>query len=417
MRPGPLPWVVRNFWLEVSAGLSPELAGVAVGVSQQTGRKWFADAGGVKPKPAVEGPRRRPRLSLEEREEIACGVAAQESLNSIAKRLGRHPSTISREIKLNSSHGRNRYRSQYRFGASWRGGPQRRPHYRATTAQAKSQRRARRPKVGKLATHHRLREQVQTRLDELHSPAQIAARLRQDFADEPEMWVSHETIYQSLYVQGRGQLRRELHRCLRSGRGVRKPQRRAGERRGRLRDMVNISERPPEVADRAVPGHWEGDLIMGSTASGSAIGTLVERSTRFVMLLHLPEDHTALTVQEAIVTKMVQLPAILRRTLTWDQGHEMANHAAIAAATDLDIYFCDPHSPWQRGTNENTNGLLRQWFAKGSDLSVFPADYLDFVADKLNRRPRQTLKWKTPAEALDELLSNPSKSPAIANTT
>lgn len=417
MRPGPLPWVVRSFWLHVSAGLSPELAGVAVGVSQQSGRKWFADAGGVKPKPAVEGPRRRPRLSLDEREEIACGVAAQESLNSIAKRLGRHPSTISREIKLNSSHGRNRYRSQYRFGASWRGGPQRRPHYRASTAQAKSQCRARRPKLGKLATHHRLREQVQTRLDQLHSPAQIAARLRQDFVDEPEMWVSHETIYQSLYVQGRGQLRRDLHQCLRSGRAVRKPQPRTGERRGRIRDMVNISERPPEVADRAVPGHWEGDLIMGSAASRSAIGTLVERSTRFVMLLHLPNDHTALTVQEAIVTKMAQLPAILRRTLTWDQGHEMANHAAIAAATDLDIYFCDPHSPWQRGTNENTNGLLRQWFAKGTDLSVFPADYLDFVADKLNRRPRQTLKWKTPAEALDELLSNPSRSPAIATIT
>ncbi len=414
MRPGPLPWVVGNFWCYVSAGLTPELAGVAVGVSQQTGRNWFADAGGVKPKPAVEGPRLRPRLSLEEREEIACGVAAQESLNSIAKRLGRHPSTISREVKLNSSHGRNRYRSQYRFGASWRGGPQRRPHYRATTAQANSQRRARRPKLSKLATHHRLREQVQTRLDELHSPAQIAARLREDFADEPEMRVSHETIYQSLYVQGRGQLRRELHQCLRSGRAVRKPQRRPGERRGRIRDMVNISARPPEVADRAVPGHWEGDLIMGSTASGSAIGTLVERSTRFVMLLHLPEDHTACSVQEAIVTKMAQLPAILRRTLTWDQGREMANHAAIAAATDLDIYFCDPHSPWQRGTNENTNGLLRQWFAKGTDLSVFPADYLDFVADKLNRRPRQTLQWKTPAEALDELLSNPSKSPAIA---
>jgi IS30 family transposase len=253
-------------------------------------------------------------------------------------------------------------------------------------------------------------------LEEFHSPAQIAVGLRLDFPDEPEMWVSHETIYKAIYLQGRGSLRRELHQCLRTGRALRRPQRRPGERRGRIPNMVNISERPPEVADRAVPGHWEGDLILGSTASASAIGTLVERSTRFTMLLHLPDDHGALAVQEAIVAKMAQLPSILRKTLTWDQGREMANHAAIADATELEIYFCDPHSPWQRGTNENTNGLLRQWFAKGSDLSVFPADYLDYVATKLNRRPRQTLGWKTPAEALDELLSNPFKPPAVAST-
>jgi IS30 family transposase len=237
-----------------------------------------------------------------------------------------------------------------------------------------------------------------------------------DFPDEAEMRVSHETIYQSIYVQGKGNLRRELHTCLRTGRALRKPQRRANQRRGRIPNMVNISERPPEVEDRAVPGHWEGDLILGSAASGSAIGTVVERMTRFVMLLHLPQDHTALALQEAIVAKVAQLPAILRKTLTWDQGKEMANHIAIAEAAELDIYFCDPHSPWQRGTNENTNGLLRQYFAKGTDLSVFPADYLDYVAAKLNNRPRQTLGWKTPAEALDELLSNPSKPPAVANT-
>jgi transposase, IS30 family len=256
---------------------------------------------------------------------------------------------------------------------------------------------------------------VQARLEnEQHSPQQIARRLRIDFPDDAEMRVSHETIYVAIYVQGKGNLRRELHRCLRTGRAVRKPHRRPDERRGRIKDMVNISERPATVADRAVPGHWEGDLILGSTASGSAIGTVVERSTRFVMLLHLPAEHTAEAVQEAIVAKMAAMPAILRKTLTWDQGKEMANHAKIAKATDLDIYFCDPHSPWQRGTNENTNGLLRQYFAKGTDLSVFPADYLDYIATKLNTRPRETLGWKTPAEALDELLCNPFKPTAVA---
>ena len=209
--------------------------------------------------------------------------------------------------------------------------------------------------------------------------------------------------------------RRELHQCLRTGRALRKPQRRADVRRTRIRDMVNISQRPAEVEDRAVPGHWEGDLILGARGQ-SAIGTLVERATRFVMLLHLPNDHGALAVQDAIVTKMAQLPAILRRTLTWDQGIEMANHATIAKATDLDIYFCDPHSPWQRGSNENTNGLLRQYFAKGTDLSVFPADYLDYVAAQLNNRPRKTLGWKKPAEVLDELLSDPTKPITVATT-
>ena len=283
-------------------------------------------------------------------------------------------------------------------------------------AQVRAEESARRPKQSKLAKSDRLRDEVQTRLDDFHSPGQIAALLRRDFPDDPEMHVSHEAIYQAIYVQGRGHLRRDIHRCLRTGRAMRKPRNRPDERRGRLKNMINISERPPEVADRAVPGHWEGDLILGSTESGSAIGTLVERSTRFTMLLHLPEDHTALAVQEAIVAKMSQLPAILRRTLTWDQGKEMANHLAIAEAIDLDIYFCDPHRPWQRGTNENTNGLLRQWFAKGTDLSVFPADYLDYVAAKLNNRPRQTLDWKTPAEALDELLSNPTSPPTVAST-
>ena len=220
---------------------------MAVGVSSGTGRNWFAHAGGVKPRFPVEGPRRRPRLNLEEREEISLGVAAQESVRDIACRLGRAPSTISREIKNNSSAGRGLYRPQYQFGAQWHGGPQRRPRYTPTAAQARSQRRARRPKLGKLAGNERLRIEVQTRLDQEHSPEQIAARLRTEFPDDPEMWVSHETIYQSIYVQGRGQLRRELARCLRTGRAVRKPQRRAQERRGRIPGMVNISERPAEA--------------------------------------------------------------------------------------------------------------------------------------------------------------------------
>jgi len=415
MRPLPLPSTTRAFWELIGQGVAPLDAGVAVGVSAGTGRRWFADSGGVKPRLTDVGPRRRPRLSFEEREEISVGVAAQESVRHIARRLGRAPSTISREIKRNSPPGRNHYRPQYRFGARWRGGPLRRPQYRASTAQARSQRRACRPKLGKLAGRERLRREVQTRLDQQHSPEQIAVRLRLDFPDDPEMWVSHETIYQSIYVQGRGQLRRELHRCLRTGRALRRPQRRVAERRGRIPGMVNISERPPEVADRAVPGHWEGDLIVGAE-SKSAIGTLVERTTRFVMLLHLPDDHGALAVQNAVVDKMTQLPEHLRRSLTWDQGTEMSNHLAIAEAAALDIYFCDPHSPWQRGSNENTNGLLRQYFAKGTDLSVFPADYLDFVATKLNTRPRKTLAWKTPAEALDELLSQPFKPPGVAST-
>jgi IS30 family transposase len=415
MRPLPLPRTTRAFWELIGQGMAPSDAGVVVGVSVGTGRRWFADSGGVKPRFNDVGPRRRPRLSFEEREEICVGVAAQESVRHIARRLGRAPSTISREIKRNSLPGRNHYRPQYQFGARWRGGPLRRPRYRAITAQARSQRRACRPKLGKLARCEQLRWEVQTRLDQQHSPEQIAVRLRLDFPDDPEMWVSHETIYQSIYVQGRGQLRRELHRCLRTGRAVRRPQRRAAERRGRIPGMVNISERPPEVTDRAVPGHWEGDLIVG-VESKSAIGTLVERTTRFVMLLHLPNDHGALAVQNAIVDKMVQLPEHLRRSLTWDQGREMSNHLAIAEAAALDIYFCDPHSPWQRGSNENTNGLLRQYFAKGTDLSVFPADYLDFVATKLNTRPRKTLTWKTPAEALEELLSQPLKPPGVAST-
>jgi IS30 family transposase len=405
------------FWEQIRKGLLPGDAGVAVGVSATCGRRWFREAGGVKPhlsKPALTGP--RPRLTLEERIEIQAGVHADEALRSIGRRLGRPASTIKREIDNNTelrtrkNPKKSGYRRKHAFGA-YQGGATAKVQYRAMSAHDRSADRARRPKLRKLAKNDTLRCEVQSRLELRHSPQQIAKRLRIDFPDDPEMWVSPEAMYQAIYVQGRGSLRRELHQCLRTKRAVRRSQHQPGTRRGRIPNMINISERPAEVADRAVPGHWEGDLILGSTASGSAIGTLVERSTRFVMLLHLPDDHTAESVQDAIVAKITELPEHLRRSLTWDQGSEMANHRAIAAATDLDIYFCDPHSPWQRGSNENTNGLLRQYFPKGTDLSVYGEHYLDYVAAQLNGRPRHTLNWKTPAEALNELLSKP---PAVA---
>ena len=391
--------VSKRFWEGVRQGLCVDDASAVAGVSQATGWRWFGSRGGVLPSCSSTAEPSGLRLSFAEREEIACLVAAGHSARSIARELGRAPSTITREL--------NRRR-----------GPDGR--YRASTAQAAADASARRPKPAKLATNARLRVEVQARLELHHSPEQIMRRLRQDFPDDPEMWVSHETIYQSLFVQGRGALRRELTTCLRTGRALRRPHRQAaGTRAARTRripDMVNISERPAEVADRAVPGHWEGDLILGSVASGSAIGTLVERATRYVLLLHLPDNHTALTVQQAMVAKMSELPEQLLRTLTWDQGIEMTNHARIAAATGLDIYFCDPHSPWQRGTNENTNGLLRQYFPKGTDLSRWGPGYLDNIAAELNNRPRKTLDWRTPAEALDQLLSNPSEPPGVATT-
>ncbi len=265
-----------------------------------------------------------------------------------------------------------------------------------------------RGRPAKLAANQRLRDEVQARLVLKHSPEQIARRLRVDFPDEPEMWVSHETIYQSIYVQSRGALKREVAAYLRTGRAIRKPHRTSPERRGRIKDMIHISERPAEAEDRAVPGHWEGDLITGSS-NKSAIGTLVERTTGFVMLLHLPDRHGAAEVQDAMITTMNRLPQRLRKTLTWDQGSEMANHAQIAMATSLQIYFCDPASPWQRATSENTNGLLRQYFPKGTDLSGYHPDYLAFVADQLNDRPRKRLDWQTPREALTKLLSNPTE--------
>jgi IS30 family transposase len=272
-----------------------------------------------------------------------------------------------------------------------------------------------RPKTAKLTSRPLLRQLVQAKLEEKLSPRQIAVELRTEYPDHPEMWVSHEAIYQSIYVQGRGALRRELAACLRTGRALRKPRRQGNQRLARIPDMVNISERPAEVEDRAVPGHWEGDLIMGQAAK-SAIGTLVERSTRFVMLLHLPNGYAPLQVQEAMIAATQKLPGFIWKSLTWDQGMEMRNHAQIKIATGLQVYFCDPAKPWQRGSNENTNGLLRQYFPKGSDLSQHGLDHLDFVAAQMNRRPRETLGWVRPAQALGRLLSMASEEAGVALT-
>jgi transposase, IS30 family len=391
-RPGVSNAVRRGFWRSVCEGVSTKSAADLVGVSHDAGRRWFVEAGGMSPVELDEPSGRY--LGAAERELIGLGLAAGVSQAQLARELGRARSTISREVRRNRT---VRYPGDYR---------PRLAHY-------KSEQRARRPKPTKLSELPQLRDEVQARLERRLSPRQISEQLRRDFPDDGQMRVSHETIYQSLFVQGRGELRRELHTCLRTGRAIRKPRAR-GRRPGRIPNMIMISDRPAEVTDRAVPGHWEGDLIVGA-ASKSAVGTLVERSTRFVMLVHLPADHRAETVRDALVAKMLTLPTQLRRSLTWDQGVEMARHAEITFAADLPIYFCDPASPWQRGSNENTNGLLRQYLPKGSDLSIYPEAYLDFIAAELNDRPRQTLNWDSPNERIRALLSTPPTS-SVATT-
>jgi len=402
--------VERGFWLEVNAGRSREEAATAVGVNAKTGERWFRQGGGVAPSHLHVQPIGR-YLNLAEREEILVGVERGESIRQIASRLGRATSTVQRELRRNMRH---RYRTRGQLGL-----PQGRPRllpwdYRPSAAQLRADLLAARPKQAKLALQLDLRAQVQARLLEKLSPRQISIELRTDFAEDASMRVSHETIYQAIYVQGRGALRRELAKCLRTGRALRRPQRR-NERRGRIQGMVSISERPAEVEDRAIPGHWEGDLLMGK-ANRSAIGTLVERSTRFLILLHLPNGHGAAEVEAAMIEATYRLPRVLWKSLTWDRGSEMANHAQIKLATDLDIYFCDPASPWQRGSNENTNGLLRQYFPKATDLSGYHPDYLEFVSAQMNRRPRETLGWKSPAKALNELLSQSSQTGGVATT-
>jgi transposase, IS30 family len=389
-----VPRAVRvEFWELVRAGVGWRQAGPRCGVPRQTAEVWFRQAGGV----ASNGAHRvgGRYLGVAEREEIALGLAAGRSLRVIAAGLGRPASTVCREVARNRT-GRGRYR--------------------ALGAQVTAEGRARRPKVAKLAGDPVLRAQVEHWLGrEQWSPRQISHALAARFPDQPEMRVSHETIYQSLYVQGRGALRRELVSCLRTGRALRRPRRAQHSGAGKLKDMVMISDRPAEAADRAVPGHWEGDLIVGKDG-GSAIGTLVERSTRYCLLLHLPGRRDAATVAAAMTAAISELPAHLWRSLTWDQGSEMGRHAQITLTTGLDIYFCDPHSPWQRGSNENTNGLLRQYFPKGTVLSRHSKTHLDEVAAKLNRRPRETLNWRTPAEALNDLLLNPPDISSVATT-
>jgi transposase, IS30 family len=378
-----------TFWRAVGSGMSPTDAAVVAGVSENAGRTWVAQAGFVPRTPFPAGPdpdaASRPisfsaRCRLEELLESGCSQARA------ARLLGRHRSTISREI---------------RRGATGSG-------YRARVGQNAVGAGRARPKPRKLQTNPALLGEVLQRLKQRHSPEQIAGRLREEFPDDPEMWVSHETIYQAMYVQPRGELARQVKTALRTGRARRKPQgRKETNGHGRLKGMVNISERPAEADDRAVPGHWEGDLIVGAHGE-SAIGTLVERTTGFVMLLHLPGDRSAATVAEAMTKAIPKIPEVLRRSLTWDQGKEMALHTKITEATGLPIYFCDPHSPWQRGTSENTNGLLRQYFPKGTDLSFHGPGILDNVAAELNARPRKRHNWRTPAEELHRLLSDPS---------
>jgi len=436
-----------RFWAAIATGSSSEDAAATASVPQAVGARWFREAGGMPP--AMFGPSAKPLsgryLLFAEREEIALLRAQGCTMREVSRRIGRAASTISRELRRNAS--------------TRSGGLQ----YRPTTAQWHAERSARRPKQAKLVLNPALRAYVQDRLAGMvvvpggspvpgpavpwksrrhgrrqdrrwaraWSPEQIARRLPIDYPDNMTMRISHEAIYQALFIQGRGALRRELTACLRSGRVLRVPRART---RGRGKSFVSpeimISQRPAEAIDRAVPGHWEGDLILG--LGSSAIGTLVERTTRFTMLLHLPRmmghsekarvkngpalaGHGAAAVCEVIKRTITTLPEQLRRSLTWDQGAEMAHHARLKIDAGIQVYFCDPQSPWQRATNENTNGLLRQYFPKGTDLSMHSADEIAAVAAALNTRPRKTLDWRTPAEVLDALLQSANKYP-VATT-
>jgi IS30 family transposase len=368
-----------EIWARLRAGHAAKPTARALGLTTGGVRAYLVRCGGIRPVPRRRSP---VRLSLAEREEISRGLAAGRSLRVIAAGLGRAPSTISREVAAHG--GRDRYRAAPADQLAWS--------------------RARRPQVCKLATHRRLRAMVAAKLQqEQWSPEQIAGWLKATYPNDAEMQVSHETIYRTLFIQSRGALRKELTKHLRTGRVIRRP---AGTRlpdgRGGRPGILNISERPAEAVDRAVPGHWEGDLVFGKRMS--PVATLVERSTRFVMLVSLPGGHKADLVAEALAAKITTLPAALTRTLTWDQGHEMAEHIRFTQETGIEVYFCDPRSPWQRGSNENTNGLLRQYLPRTLDFRTLTQADFDTIADKLNGRPRQTLGFKTPSQALAEVL-------------
>ena len=371
-------------WELRAEGLSDREIGRRLGLARGSVSNHLARTGGIRPRA-----RRRPErcLSLEEREEISRGIARGHSARQIARALGRSHTTIIREV--NRCGGRRRYRAHAADREAWR--------------------RSRRPRLTKLELCPDLRRMVSERLQDDHSPEQIAGWLRVRYPDNEAMQVSHETIYRALYVQARGTLRRELTRHLRRGRSRRyaRSQSSKGQGQGKLTGMVMISERPPEVDSRAVPGHWEGDLLMGGRTS--AIATLVERQTRYLQLVALPEGTEAERVCEALAASITTLPAQLRRSLTWDQGHEMSEHRRFSVETGVEVYFCDPRSPWQRGTNENTNGLLRQYFPRGESLARVGQEGLDEVAAKLNGRPRKTLGFRTPAEKLAELIDRPNR--------
>jgi len=375
-----VPEVCQVFWAGMAAGEFINDAAIAAGSYRKQGSRWLVAAEGIRPR---RGGNLKGRcLTLAQREEIALGRARGDSIRAIAAIIGRSPSTVSRELRRNAD-GLGRYR--------------------ATSAHALAYHRASRPKPAKLLTNLRLRSMVEADLAKKYSPEQIAGRLKVDFPDQPEMQVSTETIYQSLYVQSRGALKRDLTRYLRTGRAVRRPSRKVGQRKNRIPNMINIAERPAEAEDRAVPGHWEGDLIIGRK-NLSAIGTLVERTTNYTMLLHLPDGYTPELVRDALAAKIKTLPDVLRASLTWDQGPEMGKWKQVSVDAEIDIFFCDPHAPWQRATNENTNGLLRQYFPKSSDLSAHSADDLDWVAAELNDRPRKRLGFKKPIEQIGPLL-------------
>ena len=443
-RPDPSRAVQRQFWRTIATGVTTAEASLAVGVSVPVGTRWFRHAGGMPPISLAEPTGRY--LSFEEREEIAIMRAKDKGVREIARTLGRDPGTISRELRRN---------------AATRGGTQ---EDRATVAQWKAQQAAKRPKVAKLVANDRLREYVQDRLDgsvkradgtvvagpetahlkgrnkphrqdrrwtTAWSPEQISHRLRIDFPDDESMRISHEAIYQSLFIQGRGALKRELVACLRTGRALRQPRARSRNKpQGHVTADVVLSERPAEATDRAVPGHWEGDLIIGT--GRSAIGTIVERKSRSTLLVHLPRlegwgenppvkngpalgGYGAVAMNTALTASMTRLPEQLRKTLTWDRGKELSAHAQFVLDTGTKVFFADPHSPWQRPTNENTNGLLRQYFPKGTDLSRWSAADLEAVALALNNRPRKSLDWKTPSEVFEEQLSS-LQQPGVATT-